>query len=157
MPVPSLHSRLLAELKRGIQVATSIMGLKTHVKWLTTEKLKAPPPSNNQSSKAAGMDDLHPIEILPEDTSFIQYSSGSTGGAPKGVILRHQAIVHNIMSVQRDLIWTNEKNSGVVLMPQYHDYEWLYFTLLPCLTPSIPIYACSPLDFVRSQPTSLRV
>mmetsp|Transcript_14449 Transcript_14449/g.21202 ORF Transcript_14449/g.21202 Transcript_14449/m.21202 type:complete len:146 (-) Transcript_14449:432-869(-) len=102
-----------ADFKLGLQLklATSF-GPKTKVKWLATDGLV----------QSRMMDKVrHPQERLRpalsgDDIAFIQYSSGSTG-EPKGVVITHKAVIHNIMSLVTDTE-INEHTVGVCWMPQ---------------------------------------
>ncbi len=58
-------------------------------------------------------------DVQPDDTAFIQFSSGSTGD-PKGVIITHRNVLVNLTSV---IEWTNigSDDSGLNWMPLTHD------------------------------------
>lgn len=57
--------------------------------------------------------------VLPEETAFLQYTSGSTG-IPKGVILSHANLMCNIRAMGRAMEVTPE-DVFVSWLPLYHD------------------------------------
>ena len=73
-----------------------------------------------------------PVQVKPEDTAFIQFSSGSTSD-PKGVILTHKNILTNIhgISVAGGL---TENDISLSWMPLTHDMGLIGFhlTMLAC-------------------------
>jgi amino acid adenylation domain-containing protein len=73
---------------------------------------------------AVGIDDLQdtfPSEFLPapSDIAFLQYTSGSTGD-PKGVIVSHTNILHNVASIA-EAFGQNSKSLIVCWLPLFHD------------------------------------
>lgn len=67
--------------------------------------------------------------IHPEDISFIQFSSGSTG-SPKGVVLKHRNLIANIEGIQQCAAFsTNDISLG--WMPLTHDMGLIGFHLNP--------------------------
>ncbi len=67
--------------------------------------------------------------VLPEDISFIQFSSGSTG-SPKGVVLRHRNLIANIDGIQQAAKFTTHDTS-LSWMPLTHDMGLIGFHLNP--------------------------
>ena len=59
-----------------------------------------------------------PPTIAPQDIAFLQYTSGSTGD-PKGVVVTHGALWHNIRATRRPV--ENERFDMVSWLPSYHD------------------------------------
>lgn len=68
-------------------------------------------------------------EVAPEDVSFIQFSSGSTG-SPKGVVLKHRNLMANIDGIQRAAEFTKDDTS-LSWMPLTHDMGLIGFHLNP--------------------------
>jgi len=67
--------------------------------------------------------------VAPEDVSFIQFSSGSTG-SPKGVVLKHRNLMANIDGIQRAAQFTKDDTS-LSWMPLTHDLGLIGFHLNP--------------------------
>ena len=68
-------------------------------------------------------------EVAPEDVSFIQFSSGSTG-SPKGVVLKHRNLMGNIDGIQQAAQFTTNDTS-LSWMPLTHDMGLIGFHLNP--------------------------
>ena len=66
---------------------------------------------------------------MPEDISFIQFSSGSTG-SPKGVVLKHRNLLANIDGIQQAAQFTTHDTS-LSWMPLTHDMGLIGFHLNP--------------------------
>ncbi len=78
------------------------------------------------------VDVSHPGQIAnvqPEDISFIQFSSGSTG-SPKGVVLKHRNLLANIDGIQQAAQFTTNDIS-LSWMPLTHDMGLIGFHLNP--------------------------
>jgi acyl-CoA synthetase (AMP-forming)/AMP-acid ligase II/acyl carrier protein len=69
--------------------------------------------------------DIHPSG--PDDTGFIQYSSGSTSD-PKGVVLTHRNLCVNIRAIVEGLEW-GEDDQSLSWMPLTHDMGLIGFHL----------------------------
>lgn len=69
------------------------------------------------------------VDIAPEDISFIQFSSGSTG-SPKGVVLKHRNLLANIDGIQQAAAFTTDDTS-LGWMPLTHDMGLIGFHLNP--------------------------
>jgi len=77
----------------------------------------------------------------PIETLFLQYTSGSTG-APKGVVVSHQNVIHNCRSM------IDHQAIGVSWLPQFHDLGLIGYYLFQVVTGGTT-YGFSPLDFLR--------
>lgn len=85
-------------------------------------------------------------EINPEQTAFIQFSSGSTGD-PKGVVLTHKNLVNNLYGII-DCSAFGEKDSFFSWMPLTHDMGIIGFHLTPLFV-NIQQYMMPTELFVR--------
>ncbi|OUR82772.1 AMP-dependent synthetase [Cycloclasticus sp. 46_120_T64] len=86
------------------------------------------------------------VDIKPEQTSFIQFSSGSTGD-PKGVVLTHKNLVTNLNGIIECSAF-DEKDSFFGWMPLTHDMGIIGFHLTPLLV-NIDQYIMPTELFVR--------
>jgi 8-amino-7-oxononanoate synthase len=84
--------------------------------------------------------------IDPESTAFIQYTSGSTG-APKGVMISHRNIVHNLRSIQ-NRFGHSRASRGVIWLPPYHDMGLIGGILQPLFV-GFPVKLMAPMTFVQ--------
>ena len=83
------------------------------------------------------------IVVGRDDTSFLQYTSGSTG-SPKGVIVSHDNILFN-QRINQAI--TGEHAAMVSWLPPYHDMGLIGAILLP-LCSGWSCTMLSPLDFL---------
>jgi FkbH-like protein len=86
-------------------------------------------------------------DLTSESVAFLQYTSGSTGD-PKGVILTHGNLLHNI-----ELQWAMLRGGGeerlVCWLPPYHDMG-LIGGILALSMHGCPTTLMSPLTFLRN-------
>jgi fatty-acyl-CoA synthase len=120
------------------KVLWQVMGTVPTLKDLVTvDKLMARP-------EAEGTD----VVITPQDTVFLQFTSGSTAN-PKGVVVTHGSLKANAMAILRDGIHVDpEVDKGVSWLPLYHDMGLIGFVLAPVFL-AIPIVFIPTLSFVR--------
>jgi thioester reductase-like protein len=97
------------------------------IQWLPTDRLQGVARGGSTGS--------------PTQTLFLQYTSGSTG-APKGVVVSHQNVIHNSHST------IGHQAIGVSWLPQFHDMGLIGAYLFQIVTGGT-IYGFSPLDFLR--------
>ncbi len=83
--------------------------------------------------------------IRPEETAFLQYTSGSTG-IPKGVILTHANLLTNIRTMGR-VIQAGPEDVFVSWLPLYHDMG-LIGAWLGSLYHGCRVVILSPLSFL---------
>lgn len=87
------------------------------------------------------------ISTHPEDTVFIQYTSGSTS-QPKGAMVSHTNIMVNQVMLQH-VFELNENSVGVTWLPLFHDMG-LIASLLNAIFVGYPIYIMPPAAFIRN-------
>ncbi len=87
---------------------------------------------------------VYPVE--PENTAFIQFSSGSTG-YPKGVVLSHRNVMSNVRAILQGMNFRDDDIS-LSWMPLTHDMGIIGFLLAP-LVGNAPIYLMPTELFVR--------
>ncbi|RME50902.1 MAG: SDR family NAD(P)-dependent oxidoreductase [Deltaproteobacteria bacterium] len=78
--------------------------------------------------------------------AFLQYTSGSTA-APKGVMLTHANLLHNLAQIE-DAFGIDGEAVGVIWLPPFHDMGLIGGILTPLYT-SIPVILMSPLAFLQ--------
>ncbi len=83
----------------------------------------------------------------PDDTAFVQYSSGTTG-IKKGVAVSHRALLWQLDAYAR-AISASPDDRIVSWLPLYHDMGLIACLFLPLLR-RIPLVAMSPFDWVRT-------
>ncbi len=102
-------------------------------------------------------DDLPDTSELPlatvysQDIAFLQHSSGTTG-AKKGIMISHEALLHQVDAYARRLSLT-EDDHIVSWLPLYHDMGLVACCLLPVLT-GVPVTMISPFEWTM-RPTRL--
>lgn len=69
-------------------------------------------------------------QIGPDQTSYLQFSSGSTR-APTGVVVTHRALMANAVAITRDGLQVTPQDRAVSWLPLYHDMGLIGFLLSP--------------------------
>ncbi len=104
--------------------------------WQRTDKVEP----------AAANDIPPPHPAGPDDVAFLQYTSGSTS-APKGVMISHGNIMHQLRTNAADLGLDGASRS-VLWVPHFHDF-CLVSGLLSAFFGNGLLYLLSPLTFLR--------
>ena len=90
------------------------------------------------------------ISVKKKDISSIIYTSGTTGN-PKGVILTHKSIMHNLQGAIEPINDFNLKNERFFsFLPLSHSYERMAGLYFPILI-GAEIYFCSTTDKLLSE------
>ena len=91
-------------------------------------------------------DSFVPFEAARDDVALIQYTSGSTGPA-RGVALTHSNLLRQFL-LTHDALETDEDSTGLVWMPQAHDFG-LISTMFTGLVTNTSLAMMSPAAFVK--------
>ena len=93
-------------------------------------------------------------DLKGDTLAFLQYTSGSTA-APKGVMISHNNLIHNLKGICQCFEPT-PSSKGVIWLPPYHDMGLIGGILQP-LYVGAPVILMSPLMFLQSPVRWLRV
>ncbi|MFD9905354.1 aminotransferase class I/II-fold pyridoxal phosphate-dependent enzyme [Streptomyces sp. NPDC059063] len=85
-------------------------------------------------------------DVTGDALAFLQYTSGSTA-APKGVMVSHGNLLHNLASIHRRLAH-DTASAMVSWLPPYHDMGLIGGILSP-LYGGFPAHLMAPMSFVR--------
>lgn len=146
LPIGGQEARVKAIIKDcGARVVLTSPELESHAKklldglcevvsfdladFLPSEMVHAPSPVANSSA-----------------ISHLQYTSGSTG-SPKGVVVSHSNIVHNLEFIATTF-GIRQGDASVIWLPHFHDMGLVYGLLLPIFNEHRCI-AMSPAAFVE--------
>jgi amino acid adenylation domain-containing protein len=87
-----------------------------------------------------------PVAIDKDTPAFLQYTSGSTA-APKGVIVSHGNIIHNLSQIHT-CFGLSSSSQGVIWLPPYHDMGLIGGIFEP-MYGGFPSVLMSPFDFMQ--------
>lgn len=107
----------------------------TRLKWLATDET----PVDIER-------DWRDPNVQGDALAFLQYTSGSTG-APKGVMLSHENLLHNCALIGYAFELTHAIN-GVFWLPSYHDMGLVGGILAPLYQGSLNVLM-SPMSFLQ--------
>ncbi len=119
----ALHHRLAQYIEGSPTLA--------HVEWLDVESL-------------CGAAEPLVRPATPDALAFLQYTSGSTGD-PRGVMLPHSAVMHNLGVIHR-AARQREGDEAVFWLPPYHDMGLIGAILQP-LYARFPVNLMAPSTF----------
>ncbi|WP_244239277.1 fatty acyl-AMP ligase [Corallococcus carmarthensis] len=86
-------------------------------------------------------------DVTADTLAFLQYTSGSTG-TPRGVMLSHGNLLHNLEAIHR-AFQTRDDSVGVIWLPPYHDMGLIGGVLAPLLAQGLHTVLMSPLSFLK--------
>ncbi|MEW2527846.1 aminotransferase class I/II-fold pyridoxal phosphate-dependent enzyme [Streptomyces sp. NPDC047071] len=128
----------LADERRAELAGLGLGGLR----WLAT----GGPGTADGTGGAPGADDWREPGLGSDSLAFLQYTSGSTS-APKGVMVSHGNLLHNLDAIHRRLEH-DEHSAMVSWLPPYHDMGLIGGILSP-LYGGFPAHLMAPMSFVR--------
>ncbi len=85
-------------------------------------------------------------EFRPNEPAILQYTSGSTGD-PKGVVLTHSTLLHNLAQM-REVLGLRPEYQGVCWLPAFHDMG-LIGNFLQAVFTGASLTFLSPLSFAQ--------
>jgi acyl-CoA synthetase (AMP-forming)/AMP-acid ligase II/acyl carrier protein len=114
--------RIVSQMRRGTLFTESdlLMRLKDFARNQTLTDIGSKLENNSLTDRAVDPDLTGSlVSVDPQQTAFIQYSSGSTSD-PKGVCLTHANLTHNIRAIVEGAGWHKDDQS-LSWMPLTHD------------------------------------
>jgi fatty-acyl-CoA synthase len=131
-------AKMLLTTKQVAPVLWTLVGkVETLHDLILCDKLREP-----------GAAELPPVEITPDDTCFLQFTSGSTA-APKGVIVTHRNLAANARAIMFDGLESDGSiDKGVSWLPLYHDMGLIGFVIAP-LFAEVPVVFIPTISFVK--------
>ncbi|MCA1566105.1 MAG: condensation domain-containing protein, partial [Acidobacteria bacterium] len=123
--------QIMSNMKRRLATTPALEALL----WLATD--------NEQFGQEAAWQEP---ELSRDSLAFLQYTSGSTS-TPKGVMLTHGNLLHNL-SLIRQCFGQTLESRGVVWLPPYHDMGLIGGILQP-LYVGYPMTLMSPTTFLQ--------
>lgn len=135
----ALTNRLYARSRRVGRVRSFLSGRADTgraLEWISTDKVapgrfEAPPPA----------------PVGPDTLALLQYTSGSTS-APKGVMITHGNLIHQL-DFNRERLGLTPESRMVAWVPQYHDFG-LISGILSAVAGNGEFSMCSPLAFIEN-------
>lgn len=103
--------------------------------WLATDRLTADP------------DRWTVVPVDVDQPAFLQYTSGSTS-TPKGVIVTHGNLAHNLETITEAFDLDPNTDRGVIWLPNYHDMGLIGGLLMPLFV-AVPTEIFPPATFLR--------
>ncbi|WP_326595008.1 SDR family NAD(P)-dependent oxidoreductase [Streptomyces sp. NBC_01803] len=107
-----------------------------HIAWLAVDDLD-PAAADGWRHPGTGGDDI----------AFLQYTSGSTS-RPKGVMVTHTNLLHNMDSIARELFRGDPEQHMVSWLPPFHDLGLIFGLLTPAYA-AFPVTFMSPFSFLK--------
>jgi acyl transferase domain-containing protein/acyl-CoA synthetase (AMP-forming)/AMP-acid ligase II/alpha-beta hydrolase superfamily lysophospholipase/acyl carrier protein len=130
-PVALTTTTMMASLQKRIEQDTDLNALT----WIESDQI----PVDMANSWT------HPA-ISADSLAFLQYTSGSTG-APKGVMVSHGNLIHNLKFIHRGFDIDSD-GVGVTWLPIYHDMGLVGGILEPLFAGG-PATLISPVSFLQ--------
>ena len=117
-PVPRIQS-MVADSQATFALTTSTILHNLEQRFEHTPDLEALRWLDTEQVPAGSEADWHHPEVSSDTLAFLQYTSGSTS-QPKGVMLSHGNLLHNLKAIQHGF-QIDSSAAGVFWLPSYHD------------------------------------
>ncbi len=124
-----------AELLRPTEERLAEWPASRATRWLATDEL---------AGDAGG--DWQPPAISGDTVAYLQYTSGSTA-SPKGVVVTHDNLMHNLLDLERGWLHTPD-TVFVTWLPIFHDMGLVYGIVQPLYT-GLPCFLLPPASFIQ--------
>jgi amino acid adenylation domain-containing protein/thioester reductase-like protein len=144
-PVPRIQS-IVADSRAAIALTTSAILHNIEQRFEHTPDLQALNWLNTEQVPAESEADWRHPDISPDTLAFLQYTSGSTS-QPKGVMLTHGNLMHNLKAIRRGFR-IGDDAVGVFWLPSYHDMGLIGGILEPMYVNG-PSTLMSPVSFLQ--------
>ena len=122
---------VIASLDQRLAQIPDLLGIH----WLVTDQLIE-----------TAADSWQAPPLSSHTLAFLQYTSGSTS-TPKGVMLTHSNLLHNLARIQACFEHTPE-SQGVIWLPPYHDMGLIGGILQPMYV-GFPVTLMAPMTFLQ--------
>ncbi len=106
----------------------ALLALRPQLRFWPIEEFSKP---ENQTAALLSSQTPDPGPQTPDDLAVIIYTSGTTG-RPKGAMLTHGNLLHNVESC-RQILQVVDHDRFVVLLPMFHSYMMTVGVILPLL------------------------
>lgn len=144
-PVPRIQS-IVDDSQASFALATSTILHNIEKRFEHTPDLAALHWLDTDQVPAGIEADWHRPDISADTLAFLQYTSGSTS-QPKGVMLNHGNLMHNLEAIRRGF-HVDSSDVGVFWLPSYHDMGLIGGILEPMYTSAVSTLM-SPVSFLQ--------
>jgi len=128
------HAAYVAQLKQLLQASDAAVGVacEGYLPFLqeASEELDMRMVDVPEAFYALPGDEQPLHAALPDDISYIQYTSGSTR-FPRGVVIKHRTAMANLRAIIADGLEMNGRDRMMSWLPFYHDMGLVGFVLVP--------------------------
>jgi len=145
-PEPRLQA-IVADAQATVALTTQAIFSNLERRFSQTPELKALRWLATDELPEASAEAWREPSVSRETLAFLQYTSGSTA-APKGVMVSHGNLLHNLSLIYR-CYEHDEESRGVIWLPPYHDMGLIGGILQP-LYGGFPVTLLAPIAFLQS-------